>query len=137
METAQSDLTGRVLELMVRRGYADRQQNPFSKRICRWANGYYGRRRTDIRWRAVIREADRERDGRHGRNRRREKRVRELETRVEQLESQVRWLRRVIRANGESDGSRAVGPCPNCSRGVLVHRNDELRCSSCGYHRFI
>ncbi|WP_135827132.1 hypothetical protein [Halorussus ruber] len=85
----------------------------------------------------MIREADRERGGRRERNRRRERRVRELEARVEQLESEIRWLRRVVRANSETEGSAVVGPCPNCSRGVLVHRNDELRCSSCRYSRFM
>jgi hypothetical protein len=85
----------------------------------------------------VIRETEQESDGRHRRNRRREKQVRKLEARVEQLESEVRWLRRVVRANGESGGSAVVGPCPNCSRGVLVHHNDEIRCSSCRYSRFM
>ncbi|WP_276302397.1 hypothetical protein [Halorussus lipolyticus] len=82
-------------------------------------------------------QGDRERGGRRGRNRRREKRVRKLEARVEQLESELRWLRRVVRANGDSSGSPAVGPCPNCRRGVLVRRSDELRCASCRYTRFL
>lgn len=68
---------------------------------------------------------------------RRVNRMRELERRVEQLEDEVRWLRRVLMTEGEQEGRQATGPCPNCARGVLVHRNGELRCSSCEYSRFL
>jgi len=68
------------------------------------------------------------------RKRRRANRVQELQRRIDDLEAEVAWLVRVVE---EHEDARATGPCTNCSRGVLVHRNGELRCSACGYGRFL
>jgi hypothetical protein len=63
--------------------------------------------------------------------------MRELERRVERLEDEVRWLRRAVAASGERADAMAVGRCPRCSRGVLMRRGDQLRCSVCEYGRYL
>lgn len=68
---------------------------------------------------------------------RRVTRIGDLERRIERLEGELAWLRRVVRSDGEATEREATGPCPNCSRGVLVGRRGELRCSACGYSRFL
>ncbi|WP_137286050.1 hypothetical protein [Halorussus salinisoli] len=71
------------------------------------------------------------------RGNRRKEQVRELEERVHRLESQVERLRRMVQTNGETADESAVGPCPHCRSGVVVHRDDALRCSACEYGRFL
>jgi ribosomal protein S27AE len=63
--------------------------------------------------------------------------MRELEDRVERLEDELRWLRRAVEVNGQRTGAKAVGRCPNCNAGVLTASGSELRCSSCGYAKFL
>jgi len=65
------------------------------------------------------------------------KRLRKLQRRIDRLESEVAWLSRVVREASEHSDALATGPCPNCSRGVLVQRNGELRCRTCEYRRYL
>ncbi len=43
----------------------------------------------------------------------------------------------MVQTNGETADESAVGPCPHCRSGVVVHRDDALRCSACEYGRFL
>lgn len=63
--------------------------------------------------------------------------MRQLESRVARLEEEVQWLRRAIEVNGETLGTTVVGACPDCGSGVLVRREDDLHCSSCGYTQYL
>ncbi|WP_129112703.1 hypothetical protein [Halegenticoccus tardaugens] len=54
--------------------------------------------------------------------------------RIEVLEAEVALLRRAMYA-GASNGF--AGRCASCDEGALVHAEDALWCTSCGYRRYL
>lgn len=63
--------------------------------------------------------------------------MQELERRVDRLEADVAYLRRVVETGGPDEEVPTVGPCSRCGTGILVGQGGEIRCTVCGYARFL